>query len=78
LFTGWPTFGNDAPSGKVLLTLAVAVDTRRMEIRKMEVHGWRLSSMAFSLVKNISKCPRVVRTLIAFFYKYLENIAITY
>ena len=69
LFTRWPTFGNDAPSGKVLLTLAVALDTRRMEIRKKEVHGWRFSYMAFSMVKNISKCPRMVRTLIVIKYR---------
>src|SRR4030042_5037691 len=61
LFTGWPAFGYDAASGKVILALAMAVDTGRMENQKMAVRCRRSSPVGFPVVETLSECPRLVR-----------------
>ena len=61
LFTGWQAFGDDAASGKVILALAMAVDTRRMENQKMAVRCRRSSPVGFAMAETLSECPGLVR-----------------
>ena len=65
LFTGWPAFGYDAASGKVVFALAMAVGTRRMENQKMAVRCRRSSPVGFSMAATLSECPGMVRPPLA-------------
>jgi len=61
LFAGWPTSGNDATSGEVIFALAVALDTRGVEGRELEVHGRRFPAPCFSLAETFPERPKMVR-----------------
>src|SRR4030043_1034467 len=65
LFTGWPASGHDAASGKVILALAMAMDTRRMENQEMAVRCRGSSPVGFPMAEALSECPGMVRPPLA-------------